>query len=151
MGLCARPLSWLRVCVRACVWICKCACVQGSESQADDSVTSSADCQLPQLQSHQHSWCSFTHVRPIYCNVCRETLSSVTRSPRSLNALSCEGLSILWNENWRKMLSKHVGGSGVARGRHLLGAANGRKLYFKNSRKNFRLWVFACNKNYVQT
>ena len=41
------------------------------------------------------------------------------------------------------------GGAGRT-GRHLLGAANGRKLFFKNSRENSDCiisYVFACNKN----
>src|SRR6218665_1957765 len=39
----------------------------------------------------QHVWSPFQHVRPMYCNVCREALSCVTRSAVLLNGLSCEG------------------------------------------------------------
>lgn len=38
----------------------------------------------------QHVWSSFQHVRPMYCNVCREALSCVTRSAVLLNGISCE-------------------------------------------------------------
>ena len=49
--------------------------------------------------NHYHSWCSFPpHVRPLYCNVCRQSLASRS-SPLSLNALSCEGLSAFFGSS----------------------------------------------------
>ena len=46
--------------------------------------------ELSSLSDH-HNWCVLPNIRPIFCNVCCESLHKVTRSGVTINGLACEG------------------------------------------------------------